>query len=426
LKLLLPASLFARTAALIAATLLAFAGIIWLAISWTIVVPTAPLMADLLSHRISAAVRAAQDGSPMPKGARLSNETPRPALLPVKINAVRNYLDRVVHELNTRLDGAQVVVTHVSAPFEISVQLDPRENSWIVLTWNLARPRASTAVLTLFGVAALLVLGASWWWARRLSLPLASLAHAAKRVAEGERVTVDTESGPREVQSLANAFQSMSQRLYEAAEQREFMLAGVSHDLRSPLARMRVAVELLDERNATLAEGMTHEIEEMDRMVGLFLHYVRANYNETSQRIVPDEVVRAATPHDERIVLELNATESRVLPADALRQIAQNLIQNALDHGRPPVRVRTRLSGDRLELAVTDAGEGLSSDDWQQALEPFNRVRAQPNTGHAGLGLALVDRLVRNIGGSLKSNRVPGEFTIIVTFTTRPSDARQP
>ena len=420
----LPASLFARTAALIAATLLAFAGIIWLAISWTIVVPTAPLMADLLEHRISAAVRAAQDRSPMPQGARLSHETPRPATLPNQLSAVRNYLERVVRELNGRLDGAQVIVTHVSAPFEISVQVDALENSWVVLSWNFARPRASTAALTLFTIAVLLVLGASSWWARRLSLPLASLANAAKQVAEGKRVTVDTESGPREVQSLANAFQSMSQRLYEVAEQREFMLAGVSHDLRSPLARMRVAIELLDERNVALAEGMTHEIEEMDRMLGLFLHYVRANYNETSQRIVPDDVVRAATPHDERIVLELNATESRVLPSDALRQITLNLVQNALDHGRPPVRVRTQLSGDQVELAVTDAGAGLSPDEWQQALEPFNRVRAQPNTGHAGLGLALVDRLIRNVGGTLSSNRTPDAFTIIVTFPAREDTSR--
>ena len=135
-------------------------------------------------------------------------------------------------------------------------------------------------------------------------------------------------------------------------------------------------------------------------------------------------VVRAATPHDERIVLELNATESRVLPSDALRQIALNLVQNALDHGRPPVRVRTQLSGDQVELAVTDAGAGLSPDEWQQALEPFNRVRAQPNTGHAGLGLALVDRLIRNIGGTLTSNRTSDAFTIIVTFPAREDTSR--
>lgn len=115
---------------------------------------------------------------------------------------------------------------------------------------------------------------------------------------------------------------------------------------------------------------------------------------------------------------ELHARESRVLPSDGLRQIALNLIQNALEHGRSPVRVRTQLRSDCFELAVTDAGEGLSADEWRQALEPFNRLRAQPNTGHAGLGLALVDRLVRNVGGSLEARRGAGQFTIIVTFAT--------
>jgi len=112
----------------------------------------------------------------------------------------------------------------------------------------------------------------------------------------------------------------------------------------------------------------------------------------------------------------LNASDVRVLPADALRQISLNLVQNALDHGRPPVRVGTRLYADRFELAVSDAGDGLSADEWQQALQPFNRLRAQPNTGHAGLGLALVERLVRNTGGSLASIRASGEFTITVSI----------
>jgi two-component system osmolarity sensor histidine kinase EnvZ len=422
LRFLQPSGLFGRTAALIAATLIAFVTIMWFAIGWTIVVPTSPLMADLLEHRISDAIDAAREQRPMPRGARLSNEVPRPAQLPTRLSFVRSYMNSVAMELNHRLNGAQVVITNVSSPLEVRVKVDETTNSWVVLTWYLARPRASTAVFVVFLIATLLVLGASSWWARRLSLPLASLANAANRVAVGEKVTVDIESGPREVRSLAAAFQSMSQRLHEAAEQREFMLAGVSHDLRSPLARVRVALELIDRRDAALTENMAREIEEMDRMIGLFLHYVRANYNETPQLVVADEVIRAALPVDQRITFELDASEARVLPADALRRIASNLVHNALDHGRPPVRVRTKLSGDRFELAVSDAGEGLSADDWRQALEPFNRLRAQPNTGHAGLGLALIDRLVKNIGGTLAAHRAVGEFTIVVTMTSRPSE----
>src|SRR4030081_134820 len=98
----------------------------------------------------------------------------------------------------------------------------------------------------------LLSLLAAAVFARRLTAPLATLVDAARRVGDGEVVAVDTSSGPSEVRSLAVAFQAMSQRLVELDERRELMLAGLSHDLRSPLARMRVAVDLLESSEAGL------------------------------------------------------------------------------------------------------------------------------------------------------------------------------
>jgi hypothetical protein len=136
----------------------------------------------------------------------------------------------------------------------------------------------------------------------------------------------------------------MSQRLAELDEQRELMLGGISHDLRTPLARLRVAVELLDKDDAALTREIAANIEEMDRMIGQFLHYARAGYRETPARASLDEIVRqtlAIYASDERLRLEPGAAEPRLFAIDSVRHMLLNLVQNALEYGRPPVTVRS-------------------------------------------------------------------------------------
>jgi two-component system osmolarity sensor histidine kinase EnvZ len=251
------------------------------------------------------------------------------------------------------------------------------------------------------------------------STGLEALARDAAGVAEGETIGAVDASAPSEVRSLAFALQSMSQRMNELNEQREIVLAGISHDLRSPLARMRVALELLDARDAELAQSMALEIEEMDRMVGQFLHYVRAGYRETPVRAVPDEVVGdvlKAYARDPRLQLQLDARSECELNVEGLRHIVLNLVQNALDHGEPPVTLTTRLRGSDLELLVHDTGAGISAEEWPRALRAFGRLQATPNAGHSGLGLALVERLVRAAGATMIARRLPKGFEIRIVF----------
>jgi two-component system osmolarity sensor histidine kinase EnvZ len=268
-------------------------------------------------------------------------------------------------------------------------------------------------------ISALLVLGVAAWSARRLTTPLARLARDAVSVAEGQKIGAVDESAPSEVRALAFALQSMAQRLHDLNEQREMMLAGISHDLRSPLARMRVALELLDARDAVLAQSMALEIEEMDHMVGQFLRYVRAGYRAAPVRARPDEVIENTLrgyAQEPRLQLRLDAGDACELNVEGLSQIVRNLVQNALDHGQPPVTLTTRLRGGALEVRVHDTGAGVSAADWPQALHAFGRLRAIPNTGHSGLGLALVERLVRAARATISAHQQPDGFEIRVVF----------
>jgi two-component system osmolarity sensor histidine kinase EnvZ len=200
------------------------------------------------------------------------------------------------------------------------------------------------------------------------------------------------------------------------------MLGGISHDLRTPLARLRVAVELLEVGDPALTGEMTANIEEMDRMVGQFLHYVRTNYHESPTRAALDDIVRqtlAIYATNDRLQLELNAADMCRFAADGVRHTLLNLVQNALDYGRAPVTVRTSGTANEIQIQVQDCGEGLSEAEWSDAIRPFHRLRDQPSGGHTGLGLAMVDRLVRVCGGHLGAKRIASGFTVTVRFPTQ-------
>jgi len=310
-------------------------------------------------------------------------------------------------------------VIRVAAPSEIWVKLGDGAQGWLVLTWRLVGPRTPLAAVVVLAAGALIVLGGAALSARRLTAPLAALAAAAGRVAEGEMIRLATLQGPSEVRSLAMALQSMSRRLAEVDEQRELMLGGISHDLRTPLARVRVAIDLLDRADAALIGEMTASVEEMDRMIGQFLRYVRANYQERPAPAALDEVVAdalAAHRSDPRLHFQLAAAGVRSFAVECARHTVLNLVQNAIEYGSAPIRVRTAAAPNAVMLEVADGGRGLDEARWLEALRPFERLDKAPGEGHSGLGLALVDRLVRTSGGTLRSERTSQQFIVTVTL----------
>lgn len=421
-----PRSLFSRTALLIAGTLVAFSLIVWQAVMWSVVVPTADLTAEVLVARASDALNSLRAGHLLPEGATLSAGMPSDDMPRLPFLAYSIYLRRVRLTVQTRLHATRVVVTRARVPAELWIQTAATGDEWLVLSARLARPQAPLAVALVLIITALLVLGVSAWSARRLTKPLARLAADAAKIAEAKPVDVDVASGPSEVRALAVAFQSMSRRLIELNQQREMMLAGISHDLRSPLARLRVAVELIDDRDAELMRQMTVEIEEMDRMIGQFLHYVRSGYRESPVKTVLDRIVRdalAPLAGDGRIQYQYSAPQDCYLSVELVRHIALNLVQNALEHGVSPVRVTTSAGSDSVQLVVQDAGPGISATDWNEALRPFSRLRAKPGGGHAGLGLALVERLARAGHGTLTARQTESGFQVSVTLPTGMASA---
>ena len=409
-----PRSLFARTALLIGAALALFALIAWQCIVWSALGPAADATVSTLTRMAGSAVHARRVGAALPPNTRFETSTP-PSPRLIRGPAFSSYIESVRAGVQAALHSPEVRVVHL-APSEIWVRLPDDPQVWLVMSWRVAGPKAPLAAMIVLATAAVIVLTGAAFSARRLTAPLAALAAASARIAEGETVSIDA-AGPSEVRSLAVAIESMAHRLAEVDEQRELMLAGISHDLRTPLARLRVAIELLHAPDQALLAEMAANIEEMDRMLGQFLRYVRGNYRETPRAASLDELVFDTTrPYaaDSRVLLRLNAAQVRNFGVECMRHCVLNLVQNALEYGRAPVLVRTAMRSGEVEVTVQDGGNGLSESQWQRAVQPFHRLADEPAHGHSGLGLALVQRLVSTCGGSVAAQQVAGGFLVTV------------
>jgi two-component system osmolarity sensor histidine kinase EnvZ len=267
-----------------------------------------------------------------------------------------------------------------------------------------------------WGVAALLLsLGGAWLIVFRITRPLKALQHAAREVGAGGTPTRLDEGGPSELATVAHAFNQMSTDLAQTDQDRALILAGISHDLRTPLTRLRMGIEMAGDD--LLREGMTADVEEMDKTIGQFLDFARSEGGETPQEIdVPGLLVELAGQYRRRgFAVDVDRSIA-VLPAptsaqpillrpQALRRAISNLIDNALKYAGTEKLVELAMLTEARELCieVRDRGPGIPADEVERIKRPFARLEsARSNTAGAGLGLAIVERVARTHNGRLE------------------------
>ena len=256
-------------------------------------------------------------------------------------------------------------------------------------------------------VLALALLGA-YLIVARINRPLRELTGAAAEIGGGRTPLPVAETGPSEIRTLAHAFNRMAADLKHLDEERALLLAGVSHDLRTPLSRIRLGLEMLDGKgDAALRAGLVQDIADIDAAIGQFLDFARLAEGEA---VVPEGDLNAIVREVcERYARAGKTISSRLepLPPLALRSFAvqrliANLVDNALRHGSPVVEVATRTENGRAVIEVLDRGPGIPPGDAERMLQPFTRLDTARSGAGTGLGLAIVDRIARLHGGSVQ------------------------
>ncbi len=287
--------------------------------------------------------------------------------------------------------------------------------TWLGLDAQPVLPEWSARVLAASALLVLLVVGASWAFTRRLALRLQALSERMQ--AHGSRpdaallahTLAPASSGSLEVAAIETAYAQLLARLQQHERERALLLAGVSHDLRSPLSRIRLAAELLPDTPevAPRRASIVRNVENADRLIGSFLDYVRAGELPLNETVDLVQVARLAASRFERPAHELQVHGPSALPLSAcnnllMDRLISNLIDNALKHGQCPISVTLQaLPAGGVCVTVDDAGAGLPPGCEQDMQQAFARGDASRSKTGAGLGLAIVRQVAARMGGSV-------------------------
>ena len=310
--------------------------------------------------------------------------------------------DKVQEELG---EGTVLAINHLGVNgLWVSFAIGPQD-FWVVIPsvdterpfpWEWVGWGALVVTLSVFG---------AWLIMGRINKPLNNLAQAADAIGRGESIDHLEEMGAEEFARVSHAVNEMSQAINRTDADRSLLLGGVSHDLRTPLARLRLAVEMLPDAS-DLKAGMEQDIDDMDGIIGQFVDFVRGGEGEAAHvgdlNALVDEVAQRYLREGKQLSIELNPLPEFRIFHLAMKRLISNLVDNAYHYGQEPGKIVTRSEEGKIILSVIDHGPGLPEVEVERLLRPFERLDvARGREGSAGLGLSIVSRIARLHHGEL-------------------------
>lgn len=296
-----------------------------------------------------------------------------------------------------------------------SLDVQLQDGQWVRLTEQMAQgaaPGLSTALLTQLALTLVLVAGVTLLAVRHATQPLAQLAQAANRLGRDLDAAPLSESGSVEMRHAAHAFNTMQTRLRSLLQERERALAAVSHDLRTPLTRLRLRSELLDDDD--LRAQFDKDITAMANLIDSTLDYLRGRTAHEPVRPLDLHALLESLADDARVqgrAVTLQGHGNDFYPGrlSGLRRALQNLIDNAFKYGATQVTLALTDEGQSVRLSVLDDGPGIDPQELDKVAQPYYRpdpARTRAD-GSIGLGLAIVTDVARLHGGTLELVNLP-------------------
>ena len=342
---------------------------------------------------------------------------------------------RIARELGARLGPGTVVANRVNQEEGLWVGFTIDSDNYWMLTdrARFNRTTGRTWLIWLLTAGALSLTGAALI-ARLINRPLKQLSFAASRVREGDffASTLDETATTGEIRAVNIGFNRMTQKLAQIEQDRAIMLAGISHDLRTPLARLRLETELSVSDDMARAQ-MAADITQLDAIIGKFLDYARpgnVNLSAVSLREVVDSSLYSVRNRtDMRLKLELSDELLVLADPVELGRVISNLLENArrygksMDTGVAVVDIVAKANDKWVLLRVRDHGQGVSPEQLANLTKPFYRGEAARTAANgAGLGLAIVEKTILSMGGTfVLSNAPSGGLAANIKLQRAPS-----
>jgi len=253
---------------------------------------------------------------------------------------------------------------------------------------------------------------------RQMNRPLRRLQNAANEYSKsGTAPYLDTNHGPLEIRQVNQAFNRMVYTLDQTERERRIMLAGISHDLRTPLTRIRLTAEMLPDE--FLREGLVYDVDDMDAILNQFISYMRDGSDEelkdTNINMLLQELVVQFKPLD----IQFEMQDVPIIPARSLslKRLIANLINNAKRYGAEPIELSAKVENECILITVADHGEGIPADQIEELMQPFVRGDSARTIQGSGLGLAIVKRIVDIHHGEIQiHNREQGGLEVIISL----------
>lgn len=365
------------------------------------------------------------------EGVRIAPREPKDKFSPFDRNTLD---DRITDELSRRLGPGTVVAGDVNGEpgLWVGFQIDG-DAYWLLMDPSRVSPGSSSTWLIWLATAAILSLTGAAIIARLINQPLKRLSFAASRVRDGDfdASHLDEKAVTSEIREVNIGFNRMAAQLAKIEQDRAVMLAGISHDLRTPLARLRLETEM-SVADDDAREHMAADIAQLDAIIDKFLDYARPGQAELKPVVLAEIVEACAYPFrdadDVRISIDVSPALKVMADEVELARVISNLVENARRYGKTPetgiatIDIAARARDHWVHIKVRDHGMGVAPDALRNLTKPFFRGDAARTaaTG-AGLGLSIVDKTVERMGGSfMLSNSSSGGLSVRLRLHQAP------
>jgi two-component system osmolarity sensor histidine kinase EnvZ len=326
------------------------------------------------------------------------------------------YYSFMSDDISKQLGGETDVRTTGGVNYLIWIRPPQDPNIWISIPMQGIDESDFSPLTIYLIVISILSVAGGWLFVRRLNKPLQALQKAAHKVGRGQFSDPLPLEGSSEMVAVTNAFNKMSQGIHQLESDRVLMTAGISHDLRTPLTRIRLASEMLPDEQDWVKDGIEHDIEDMNAIIDQFIDYARQDQQEASENVdlnnIIKELIRGRLLESgHNIELQLATLPSAKLRVIGIKRVLENLIENAFRYGSKNICISTHVEHQSKSLIcnIRDYGKGIPEADIPMLFAPFAQGDKARGSVGSGLGLAITKRIVESHGGKmLFTNHVSG------------------